>query len=401
MGKTSARDGPSAEFCQRVFHDHYRINPPTPPPGLKYREFARVPFDFQGMMRHEGFTTPESMVSSFLARVPRHLYYSTAYYEHPEHPIMVSKGWLGADLIFDIDADHLTDPATGKTLDETGMSFPDLLERAKQEMETLLEFVFEDFGIDEEDAAIAFSGGRGYHCHVHREAFRTLDSAARRELVEYVAGRPPLNLADYTDPKNPHLSDLEKGGGWPARFAKNVVAILSEWVDLDYDSLKAVLKGELGLTDKREVAALAKGLSDGGVRKILENRIINIRGATGPMVQEFTLALQRKMGVDFSTEVDAPVTTDIHRLIRLPGSLHGGTGFRVVKLARSELHAFDPMKDALINDGGRLQKVRLTTAADWGNRLGGVPIMGHEGKELELPYPQALFLLLRGEAVVA
>ena len=45
---------------------------------------------------------------------------------------------------------------------------------------------------------------------------------------------------------------------------------------------------------------------------------------------------------------DEPVTTDIKRLIRMPGSLHGGSGFRVVPITVSELEEFDPLTDAVV-----------------------------------------------------
>ena len=39
---------------------------------------------------------------------------------------------------------------------------------------------------------------------------------------------------------------------------------------------------------------------------------------------------------------DEPVTGDIHRLIRLPGSLHGKTGLMVKILSKEELEVFNP-----------------------------------------------------------
>ena len=43
---------------------------------------------------------------------------------------------------------------------------------------------------------------------------------------------------------------------------------------------------------------------------------------------------------------DEPVTGDVHRLIRLPGSLHGGSGLKVTTMTSKELEDFDPMKKA-------------------------------------------------------
>jgi len=45
--------------------------------------------------------------------------------------------------------------------------------------------------------------------------------------------------------------------------------------------------------------------------------------------------------------IDEPVTTDTRRLIRLPGTLHGGTGFVVRRIERDALDDFDPLEDAV------------------------------------------------------
>ena len=54
---------------------------------------------------------------------------------------------------------------------------------------------------------------------------------------------------------------------------------------------------------------------------------------------------------------DEPVTGDVHRLIRLPGSLHGGSGLKVTTMTSKELEDFDPMKKAIVF-GDKLVKIR-------------------------------------------
>jgi len=61
------------------------------------------------MLRHKGFIDIESLRTSLCTIVPSDVYYSSAYYERPQEE-MKQKGWLGADLIFDIDADHIHTP---------------------------------------------------------------------------------------------------------------------------------------------------------------------------------------------------------------------------------------------------------------------------------------------------
>ena len=45
---------------------------------------------------------------------------------------------------------------------------------------------------------------------------------------------------------------------------------------------------------------------------------------------------------------DEPVTTDTKRLIRLPTSLHGGSGMRVQPFQLRDLHDFEPLVDAVV-----------------------------------------------------
>jgi len=47
-------------------------------------------------------------------------------------------------------------------------------------------------------------------------------------------------------------------------------------------------------------------------------------------------------------ETDEPVTCDVKRLIRLPGSLHGKTGFKVEKISLKGLNEFDPLQDSIV-----------------------------------------------------
>jgi DNA primase small subunit len=49
-----------------------------------------------------------------------------------------------------------------------------------------------------------------------------------------------------------------------------------------------------------------------------------------------------------SAHTDEPVTADIKRLIRMPNSLHGGSGMRVVPLSMPEFKDFEPLNDAVV-----------------------------------------------------
>ena len=96
-----------------------------------------------------------------------------------------------------------------------------------------------------------------------------------------------------------------------------------------------------------------------------------------------------------AAQVDEPVTRDIKRLIRLPGSLHGKTGMRVISMSRDDLTGFDPLRDAFPSIfPDTPQKVEVRSRVDL--KLKGQRVFG-EGV-IEVPTFAAIFLALRYKA---
>ena len=88
------------------------------------------------------------------------------------------------------------------------------------------------------------------------------------------------------------------------------------------------------------------------------------------------------------------MTTDIKRLIRMPTSLHGGSGLRVVEVPLRDLPSFDPLEDAVVF-GDR--EVKIDAAFDL-----SVPMLGNmypirKGQNL-IPEAVAVYLCCRGIA---
>ena len=74
---------------------------------------------------------------------------------------MDSKHWAGADLIFDLDADHIIRGA-----------YDVMLTRVREETIKLLAMLTNRLGFSEKQIEVVFSGGRGYHIHVKDLAVR-------------------------------------------------------------------------------------------------------------------------------------------------------------------------------------------------------------------------------------
>ncbi|NIU39421.1 hypothetical protein GWN65_05490, partial [Candidatus Bathyarchaeota archaeon] len=62
------------------------------------------------------------------------------------------------------------------------------LESAKEETIKLMDLLSNDLGFSTTDMSLSFSGHRGYHLHVENKDILTLNSASRKEIVDYIVG---------------------------------------------------------------------------------------------------------------------------------------------------------------------------------------------------------------------
>jgi DNA primase small subunit len=414
VAKTVQLDAPALDWARRAFATYYGQLQLEPPTRLARREFAAFPFASETMMRRHATLPTAAELSEFLRRqVPRHVYYSSAYYRRPEAPTMAAKEWLGADLIFDLDSDHLRGAES--------LDYPGQLALVKNRLIDLVDdFLLRDFGVDPAATEFVFSGGRGYHVHVRDERFLAMTSPERRELVDYVlgtgvdpllaveerrldvrAGRSAGVLEDEgtggsggrSAPRSRRLAPPD-APGWRGRTTRALLKVLERWETLGVSVAEREMVGYgLGPAKAKRLAKLL--VTDGGAARIRTTLSLDV--FKGELPPEFLGSIVPGASVEVQGETDAPVTTDIHRLIRLPGSLHGGTGFRVVRLPRDAIDGFDPFRDALASptDGDNVP-VRFREDVRYPFPERGVT--GRAGASDELPLPYALFLVLRGEA---
>jgi DNA primase small subunit len=338
----------SLEFLKNRFRDYYEKNKPVLPDRFGRREFAFILFGGKGMMRHIGFEKKSQFNFFLKEKTPTHAYYSSAYYQKPDAPTMQEKKWMGAELIFDLDSDHL--PNADK------LSYPKQLELVKEEFIKLVkDFLMQDFGFNQKYIDLYFSGGRGYHCHVTDPKILGLDSSERREVVDYITGRDlkdsivlheqatgkkRYGRREYPSGKTLKMPKPEEPG-WRGRISRGMIDIIYEIKKSDnpYEKLR-----EYGVK-KSDAEKLLQDLSEERMSRIKEGMLDQSK-----MIRKFFLnSALRKTAVSMSAgETDEPVTCDVKRLIRLPGSLHGKTGFKVVKINLDDLKEFDPLNDAVV-----------------------------------------------------
>ena len=202
----------TTEFLRQRFTEYYKKTVLVAPSSIEQREWGFILFNPGAaetrMRRHIGFSGRDDMAGYIQNLVPQHAYYSTAYYEKPDAGTMADKGWCGADLIFDLDADHIVRGP-----------YDQMLARVKEETIKLLAMLTVEFGMDKKAIELVFSGGRGYHVHVRDLAFRGWGSAERRELIDYVCG---IGI----DPAAMLTGAMPEGPSWP-RIIPSANGILS------------------------------------------------------------------------------------------------------------------------------------------------------------------------------
>jgi DNA primase small subunit len=362
------------------------------------------------MTRHKAVSSPEQLVDMIRALVPSDVYYSTAYYVRPAEQ-MERKGWLGSDLVFDVDADHIDTPCKvnhdmwvcascgqagqGKAPDlcpkcgkagfeERTWFCDECLTAAKKEVSKLIDFLTGDFGIPAEEMHIFFSGHRGYHLHVRTGEVRKLDESQRKEIVDYVLGLglDAFYQGLYKKPKSVIVGPQREDPGWRGRFAREIYRLImegskDELVELGFSARRA----QLIIQERPEREERWR-------KKILwsefEDRF-HVKDTTWRAIIERAVSKGA-----LPAEIDTVVTTDTHRLIRLSETLNGKTGLRA--MAVSSLDTFDPFREPIAFEGE--ETVRVSQAPSF--RMGNSTFGPYKEETVNLPAAAAMLLLCKG-----
>ena len=462
------------QYLRKRFGDYYQNSVPEMPPELARREWGFIFFDEMPevvMRRHKAFSSHTEAVEYIRGMVPAHLYHSAAYYRFPGAATMKEKQWQGADLIFDLDADHLPPEVRGR-------SYKEMLDAVKKETKKLLDFLLDDFGFSEDKVSIVFSGGRGYHIHVRDPKVLALESAERREIVDYLGGTglatdflfKPAKHNVYDDGKfkkkeldsSRKITSFEDGAGgfgWGKRVSRYLVGFLKEISTKDDTEATNELINLIRNYKMKKV--YTESVPDDIVKRIIRMKNENRKISLQKMAEEIRIPPDKIRDIlvanamwDFKTEAaqklkfiqkisqsphaldmignkgiigdsyvfdaivqkaieensinlgsahtDEPVTADIRRLIRMPSSLHGGSGMRVVPLTLAEFGKFEPLNDAVAFSENEIKIDVLKPLKPQNSKveMKGKSFTVTEGINT-LPEYAAMYLMCRGAAEYA
>ncbi|MDD1751907.1 MAG: DNA primase catalytic subunit PriS [Methanotrichaceae archaeon] len=389
-------------FLRDKFREYYLYASLDLPPGFNSREWGFLLFDDSGMHRHKSYLSRGEIIDYIRGIIPAHVYHSAAYYQRPAAPTMKDKEWQGADLIFDLDADHLR---------KAPKSYPEMLKLVKKETLKLIDFLFEDFGFTGKNISIVFSGGRGYHIHIRDPTILKLGSDERREIVDYLtaSGLDIDSLFSYklvggdagVKKAKVRLGPRDEAGGWAGRLNSKIVSLAKEIRERPKDEAIRILGSVEGIgpfyaenfyfyvKDEHNFDQIKQGNLDGLKmgHKIWPNLI-------DFFIKKESLDLPQVSILADRDEPDQPVTGDVRRLIRCATSLHGGSGFRVTPLDLESLHDFDPLWDAVVFGDN---PIPLEITKPFSTEIKGESYKLQEGRT-ELPAYAAIFLMARGVA---
>jgi DNA primase small subunit len=388
----------------RKFQQYYQHSRLWTPPRIEQREWMFIPFGGAPPLRHIGFHRIQDVRQFVSTKTMHSCFYSTAYWNKPNETKMIDKEWQGADLIFDLDGDHL--PGISDN------DFPAMIDIIQEQAWSLWnDFLQPEFGFSEEFLQVTFSGHRGFHLHYRDPSFHHIDSEARREMVSHIRGEGvdvAGALARFTQ---------RDAKGWTRRLKNGMGDLIDSLVDIDNQvehASRELKRLEAGLKAMHEREPLQSQRTANSIRKLAQmmnhpEKIRRLKEESKFEVlgqyQELFLNLLRSdksIVLGNAGETDEVVTIDVRRQIRWPSSLHGKSGMRVTEFPLSQLdpdssNRFHPLDECYVFGMEQTQRVEIIKD-DIRAKIGSQFIDATRGDVIETSESGATFLVLKGWA---
>ncbi len=363
------------QFLENKTREYYRRSSVGLPSDFPLREFAAQLWRGRGYVRHMSFSTRQAVERFLQEKAPRHFYYSSARYDQPGIDDMDAKGWRSADIVFDIDADHLPGcdnrvvKVTNVFGEEASFIAEECISEAAKHALSLYDILVEELGFPRESISIEFSGHRGFHLTVY---LRDSDPEARagqdfrRELVSYVQA---VGLQEET---------------------------LKPWIRLGRKRQLLPVPPLASMAGYRgRVARVAARLADKRLSGVFTSTPVQAARLYAEYREEVDHVLE-EASVYAAPVVDAQVTVDTKRLIRAPYSINGKTMLVVRPLRAERLGDFTVSEE--LSPFAGYGYLRVKVLADTPS---AIEVLGHrlrlrQGDRPKLPYPVALYLAAKG-----
>lgn len=397
----------ASSFLHDRFQYYYRNHNIPAPPMPEQREFGIGEFGKKIVKRHIAFDSASSMNQFLQASVPLYISYSNAYYRYPSRTPMPAKEFLQADLVYEFDSDDIKtdckekhDSWTCRKCGNSGKGSIDnctncgagvereqwvcssCLDEAKQQTLRLLDFLSSDFNITD-GISVNYSGAKGFHVHVRHKSILPLSQHARIELLDYLTAEQLLPESHGFDVKLLACPLPKEAVGWQKRILNRLIRIIET-----SDSQELAVIGNIS-------NALAKKLiSKQGtiISSIGSGRLMQFEGRSS---EKFWKSLIGHAVAGESLKIDRQTSVDMHKIIRLPETLHGGTGLAAKSVEPEKLKAFSPLSDAIVFSE-KPASIKASNVPRF--ELNKKEFGPYSNEKAELPEYAAVYLIARGAA---
>ncbi len=359
------------------------------PERVSQREFGIGDFERKIKFRHAEFRTSLELKEYLVRQTPAFVSCSTAYYKNPSFRPMENKGWLGAELIFDIDATdmHLDCQKVHGTSWVCDNCFVSVRHEAIKLIE---EFLMPDFGFSKNEISVNFSGNRGYHIRVNKDSILGLSPNSRKEISAYITGSG-ISFDDFF-----MVEEIGQGKrikrlagpkptepGWRGKIARSVIKDLNagpeHLVSMGMDARTA-----RNMYKKRSLMEM--GINNGNWD------LVYVKDKA-----QFWSDVIKSHAIVQSDKIDENVTNDTGHMIRLANTIHGSTGLLSKRISLQELSSFEPMSEAVVLTDAPI-KVKANTKNVL--HMKGEAFGPYSNVEAELPGYASMYLFLKGFAEV-
>ncbi len=396
------------QFLRKKFSDYYKSVTVTEPPNMSMREFGYGTYESKIAQRHLAFNSSKEFNEYLRNDTPFYVSYSGAYYKFPGKRPMKVKELQRADLFYEFDADDLETeckeshdswkcakcnakgkgdlsncPECGESVSVSQWVCPECLGAVKEQTYDLLAIMKNDFGFSE-GIAINASGHKGYHIHIRADAISNLSKEARIELVDYLTfnGLDLEQLGFFAEKKKGSVPKRSEAKGVARRLLNKLTGFVSSCSE--------------------EELAIVAGISFSQAKRFLQKRPQILDSLTKGILypaekknKEFWDRVLESMVSKISLNVDRQTSVDLHKILRVPMTIHGGTGLLAQNVALQDLKNFDPLKDNVVFGHGT-QKVFVYKAPKF--YLGGEWFGPFAYEWAELPEFVAIYLIAKKTA---
>jgi predicted DNA primase small subunit len=291
---------------KNLFREHYE-NTTFNVPIIQRREIALQNWDTKGINNRHNYFESVDKLQKILASTTNvaGVFASTGYFLDPNETDTGKRGYLGHDLVIDID----------KVLEGSRI---DWLDDMCEITDNLVNVLITILGYARDDIILEFSGNKGFHLLI--EGHKSLPVEDRRQIIEFLMG-------DKIDRR----SLIPSLGGWGKVFAKACRTIAELCADDKESNEQILLSIGLPKVHAKKIGDLA---SSELVRNPLkQGRLDMFDAKTINAIRSWSIKSRKEA---FST-IDKQVTIDKNRILRVAGSLHPKSGLVCLPLELSDL----------------------------------------------------------------